>query len=71
MCLCAGFEDKEAELDRVRVTSRVALANAQEDLKAQIDNSKRMAGKQEQPVYYVENYRCKALLERLRSILES
>ena len=55
----------------MRVTSRVALANAQEDLKAQIDNSKRMAGKQEQPVYYVENYRCKALLERLRSILES
>jgi hypothetical protein len=42
--LFAGFEDKEEELDRLRIESRAALADAQAQLKAQFDSSICMAG---------------------------
>jgi hypothetical protein len=41
--LAQAFEDKEAKLDRLRIESRAAMAHAQAELKAQFDNSTRMA----------------------------
>jgi len=61
--LAQGFEDKEAKLERLRIESRAALAQAQAELKAQFDNSTRMAESTQR--HYRE--RCFRLSQQLES----
>ena len=59
--LAQGFEDKEAKLERLRIESRAAMAQAQAELKAQFDNSTRMAESTQR--HYRE--RCNRLSQQL------
>jgi hypothetical protein len=59
--LAQGFEDKEAKLERLRIESRAVMAQSQAELKAQFDNSTRMAESTQR--HYRE--RCNRLSQQL------